>query len=368
MSGNNMTDEIETANAEADQSSVANNNLSVEDFAIRRLGQLNPEAEEPQDEEAEASEEQETDDVTQEETDESVDAEETDEESKDSEDVLSQLDLDDMSEEDLRELADKLGSRAVARFGELTAKRKAAEERLAVLEAKLQEKPNPLSTKKVENNPYNNLDTIEKLQAKAEEVDQVIEWAEDLLFESDGYSADDTVTEIEGKDWTKKDVRSALLKARKAHKTLLPDQLKKVQAQMDGEQLAGSFTERAKKELDWLEGDDNDLRKQYEATVNDDRFKQLKKIAKRESPEVAAQLDYWFAHATNSIYGRKPVTERKGSAVLNPPKSASPSASKPEKGMGRTAKALKELEARFKQTGSANDFANLRKHKMASRL
>ena len=45
-----------------------------------------------------------------------------------------------MSEEDLRELADKLGSRAVARFGELTAKRKAAEERLASLEAKLKEK------------------------------------------------------------------------------------------------------------------------------------------------------------------------------------------------------------------------------------
>jgi hypothetical protein len=40
------------------------------------------------------------------------------------EDVLSQLDLDDMSEADLRELSEKLGSRAVARFGELTAKRK----------------------------------------------------------------------------------------------------------------------------------------------------------------------------------------------------------------------------------------------------
>jgi hypothetical protein len=35
--------------------------------------------------------------------------------------------------------------------------------------------------------------------------------------------------------------------------------------------------------------------------------------------------------------------------------------------MGRTAKALKELEARFKQTGSANDFAALRKLKMANR-
>ena len=38
---------------------------------------------------------------------------------------------------ELRELADKLGSRAVARFGELTAKRKAAEEKLQQIEARL---------------------------------------------------------------------------------------------------------------------------------------------------------------------------------------------------------------------------------------
>ena len=362
-----MTDEIETANAEADQSSVDNNNISVEDFAMRRLGQLNPEAEEPQEEEVEETEEQETEEVTEEEAEESVETEEADEETEESEDVLSQLDLDDMSEEDLRELADKLGSRAVARFGELTAKRKAAEERLASLEDKLKETPNPLETKKVDNNPYSNLDSVDKLQDKAQEVEQVVEWAEDILFESDGYAADDIVTEIEGREWTKKDVRQALLKARKAQKTFLPDQLKKVQAQIEGEQFANSLADRAKKELTWLEGEDNDLRKQFEATVGDERFKQLKKVVKREAPEVAAQLDYWFAHATNSIYGRKPVTERKTSAVLNPPKSASPSASKPDKGMGRTAKALKELEARFKQTGSANDFANLRKFKMASR-
>jgi hypothetical protein len=35
--------------------------------------------------------------------------------------------------------------------------------------------------------------------------------------------------------------------------------------------------------------------------------------------------------------------------------------------MGRTAKALKELEARFRQTGNARDFANLRKLKMSTR-
>ena len=83
-----MTDEIETANAEADQSSVDNNNISVEDFAMRRLGQLNPVAEKPQEEEVEETEEQETEEVTEEEAEESVETEETDEETEESEDVL----------------------------------------------------------------------------------------------------------------------------------------------------------------------------------------------------------------------------------------------------------------------------------------
>ena len=360
-----MTEEIATADAEAGKISVDKSNISVTDFAQRRIGELAPGTEQPQDEEAEEVIEQETEEVLEE----SVDTEEaeTSEESPESEDVLSQLDLDDMSEEDLRELADKLGSRAVARFGELTAKRKAAEEKLTQLEARLKEKPNPLETKKVENNPYGNLDTIEKLQQKAAEVDQVVEWAEDLIFESDGYGADDVVTEVEGKEWTKKDVRQSLLRARKAQKTFLPDQLSKVQLRAEGEVLTKQFDTQAKQELSWLEGDDNDLRKQFEATVGDERFKKLKSVLKRESPDIAAQLDYWFAHATNSIHGRKIVGVGKKSPTLNPPKTGNPASAQSEKGMGRTAKALKELEARFKETGNARDFAALRKLKMSNR-
>ena len=360
-----MTEEIATADAEAGKISVDKSNISVTDFAQRRIGELAPGTEQPQEKEAEEVIEQETEEVLEE----SVDTEEaeTSEESPESEDVLSQLDLDDMSEEDLRELADKLGSRAVARFGELTAKRKAAEEKLTQLEARLKEKPNPLETKKVENNPYGNLDTIEKLQQKAAEVDQVVEWAEDLIFESDGYGADDVVTEVEGKEWTKKDVRQSLLRARKAQKTFLPDQLSKVQLRAEGEVLTKQFDSQAKQELSWLEGDDNDLRKQFEATVGDERFKKLKSVLKRESPDIAAQLDYWFAHATNSIHGRKLVGVNKKSPTLNPPKTGNPASAQSEKGMGRTAKALKELEARFKQTGNARDFAALRKLKMSNR-
>jgi len=361
-----MTDEITTGDAEPVQNTVENTNISVTDFVTQRIGGGKQEAEEtqPTEETNEEVEEQAT-----EETDE-VSSEETQEESDGAEsgDVLSQLDLDEMSEEDLRELADKLGSRAVARFGELTAKRKAAEERLTQLESKLKESDNPLNrTKVVKDNPYSNLDTVEKLQEKASEIEGIVEWAENILFESDEYTPSDVVTEVDGKDWTKKEVRQALLNARKAQKTFLPDQLTKVQAQEQGEQLTQAFEERAKKELKWLEGEDNDLRKQFESTVGDSRFKKLKEVVKREAPDVAAQLDYFFAHATNSIYGRKPVATSNGSPKLTPPQSSTPSSATPEKSSSRTAKAIKELESRFKQTGNARDFAELRKLKMSAR-
>ena len=131
-----MTDEIETGDAEPVENTAENTNISVTDFAMRRLGEMKPEAEERQ-EESQGDEAEPGTEV--EETDEVTETEETE-----SEDVLSQLDLDEMSEEDLRELSDKLGSRAVARFGELTAKRKAAKAQIKQLEAKLQEGDNPL--------------------------------------------------------------------------------------------------------------------------------------------------------------------------------------------------------------------------------
>lgn len=364
-----MTSKITTADAEADTNSVDNTNISVADLANRRLGQMQAQAEPQEEEVQEVSEEieeaaEEVTEETQEETQEVT--EETTEEQ--SEDVLSQLDLDDMSEEELRELAEKLGSRAVARYGELTAKRKSAEERLARLEASLKEKENPLDApKKVENNPFSNIENIEGLQEKADEVNNIVEWAEDILFESDAYAADDVVTEVDGKEMTKAEVRKALLQARKAQKTFLPDQLRVLQTQAQSEQMSQAFAAQAKEELEWLQGEDNDIRKQYEAVVGDDRFKELKKVLKKEAPDIASQLDYWFAHGVNSIYGRKPVVEKKASLKLNPPKTGNPTAAQPEKQAGRTAKALKELEARFKQSGNPRDFAELRKLKMASR-
>ncbi len=365
-----MQNEVQ-ANADAENTARLQSNASLSEFAKFRANQLmGQQQEEVQEEQPQAEETEVVDEAnaTEEVIEETQEAEEGEPEVEStSEDVLSQIDLDNASEEELRELADKLGSKAVARFGELTARRKSAEEKLAKLEASLQQQ-NPLeSKKKIENNPFGDLDSIESLQSKAEEVEQIVNWAEDLLFEGADYAADDVITEIEGKEMTKAEVRKSLLQARKAQKTFLPDQLSKIQAKETAQNMEVAFKQRAKEELSWLEGEDNDVRKQYEATVNDARFQKMKEIVSKEAPDVAGQLDYWFAHAANSIYGRKPIAEGKPSMKLTPPKGATTSNANAAKSPSRTAKALKELQSQFQKSGNPRDFAALRKLQMASR-
>jgi hypothetical protein len=353
-----MTKQSTTADSGADTNPVDNTNMSVSEFANRRLGEMTqePEPMEPEQEE----EPQEVDEVTEE--SEWV-QEETEETTENEEDVLSQFDLDTMSEEELKELSDKLGSKAVARFGALTAKRKAAEERLAALEAKLQEQENdPLKAKKaIKDNPFSNIETVEALQEKATEIENIVEWAEELLFESDNYAADDVITEVEGKEFTKADVRRSLLQARKAQKTFLPDQLQKVQSRIQGKQIEESFKQRAAEELPWLNNEDNYVKKQYESVIQDKRFQDIKRIFDREAPDISSQLEYWFAHGANSIYNRKLVQDKSKAHALKPTRTGPTGSSKSEQGPTRTAKALKDLQTRFRESGNPRDFAEMRK-------
>jgi hypothetical protein len=360
-----MSNEITEGVAEpSTETTASQSNMSAADFVNRRLGQLNEGTQE------EAPPVEATDEVTEEaevespevEASEEIVAEQT-EEPEGSTDVLSQLDLDDMSEEDLRELSEKLGSRAVARFGELTAKRKAAEAKLKEMEAQLQNN-NPLETQEVANNPYASVDTLQGLQEKAKEVSEVIEWAEETLFNADGYGPEDVVTEVEGKELTKADVRKSLLNARKARDKFLPAQLQTVQRVQQSYQLKEAFDAQAEKELNWLQGEDNDVRKSYEAMVGDPRFNSLREKA---DPEVAAQLNYLIAHAANSIYGRKPVKEAPKSATLTPPKAAITAGATSDKTVGKSVKALKDLNQRFRQSGNKSDFITLRTQQIKNR-
>ncbi len=362
-----MTDNHSTDNAESEPSSVAAN-ISVSELAARRLGgssQTTPEevSSEEVAEDPSVESEEETEEIV-EDVDESS-AEET-EEPESSEDVLSQIDLDEMSEADLRELGKKLGSKAVERFGKLTAQRKAAEEELAKLRASLAEADNdPLKgTQEVKNNPYGNIDSLEGIQSKADEVNGIIEWAEDVLFNADGYGPEDVVTEVEGQELTKADVRKSLLNARKSRDKFLPAQLKTLQSKQQGKQLKEAFTAKATEELSWMQGEDNDTRKQYEAMIGDPRFSKLEEAL---PPDLSAQLPYIMAHAANSIYGRREIKEPAKSARLNPPKQPTGAGAQAERKASPQVKKLKDIKQRFSTSGNKSDFVTLRTLQMQNR-
>ena len=356
-----MSEENTTANVEADQNTTEIQNTSLEEFTQRRLGAqpeaVTAEVEEPTESSEESTEATEVEEVQSEEN------------------VLSQLDINNLSEDELKELGKKMGSRAVARFGEMTAARKAAEERVAQLESMLQSKQEA-PAKEIKDNPFSDLDSVEKLQNKSEEIDSTIEWAEGVLFESDDYSADDVVTEVDGKELTKKEIRKALLNARKAQKDYIPDQLRKLQVRAQGYQVQQTFDAQARKELDWLNGEDNHIRQQFFATLRDPNYNRLKTLVDKELPAISGRLEYMFAHAANSIYGRKPVqtdapktktTTTKKSASLTPTKTGNISSAKSEKPTNKTKKALADLQSRFRQSGSARDFAEMRKLQIQNR-
>ena len=362
-----MNTEVTTGIAEPENTTVEKTNITAEDFAIQRLGQPTPQ---PEEQEAPEVEEEVTDEIANEEAEEveeSVeDTEDETPEAESDEQVLSQIDLDDMSEVELRELADKLGSRAVARFGELTAKRKAAEEKLQQLEARLSaEQNNPLKPKKeVTNNPFANVETLEDLQSKATDASNVIEWAEDIMFNADGYEADDVVTEVEGKEMTKADVRNALLQARKARDKFLPARLEEIQKVEQSNQMQEHLSAQAEAELPWMKGEDNDTRREYQAIMGDPRVETLMTSL---PSDVKAQMPYLLAHAANSIYGRKEVKSVKSKVRLNPSNTSTPSAAGSDKPSSRASKSIKNLNTQFKQSGDKSDFITLRTLQLQNR-
>jgi hypothetical protein len=104
-----------------------------------------------------------------------------------------------------------------------------------------------------------------------------------------------------------------------------------------------------------MQGEDNDIRKQYEAMMSDERLKGLEKSL----PDLAPQIPYLLAHAANSLYARRSV-DTKPSVKLSPNSpiiNQSADSLKPE---ARQSKALKDLSERFGKSSSYKDFAKLR--------
>lgn len=355
-----MSNEVQTANAGADQKPVVKNISSSEFFSARykALSEAMKAQKPPEQPKEEPKEEVQTEPEAP-----KVEAAQEEpapnpEETKPVEDqkVLSKdYDLESMSEAELKELAQKLGSKAVARFGELTAKRKAAEEQLAALKAEMTKREESSFEAKVKDNPYANIATKDELDAKYQELSEVMEWAEDKLDTAENLAAEDVVTNEGGREYTKRELREVVKRARKARDVYIPDQGKQIQLAKNRADMKQLLSEKAKTELPWLSGEDNDTRKQYEVMLNDQKFKSVE----RANPDLAAQLPYLLAHAANSIYARRSV-DSKPTSRLSPPSpvvSQGAESSKPE---ARQSKALQDLSTRFNKSGSYKDFKTLR--------
>lgn len=341
--------EVVEAIADASENTAENSNISASDFQMRRSRQLEEQAAHP-------SPEPEIDSISEEVETES----QPQEEEVDQSDVLSNIDLDNLSEAEIKQLSEALSSRAVDRFGQLTARAKAAEEKARELEDSLKAQQEQVlsSTSDIENNPYDDLKTVQDIQNKAKEINDVIEWAEDVLFESADYGPDEEVTESNGQAMTKAQVREALKQARKSRDKYLPDQFRKVKRVEDATKLRQEYGQKAMKEFKWLGDKDSEQTKQFVQLASQPALQK----AYEQNPDLSWQLPYLLAHSVNSMYGgkSKPSTNAQDAFKPAPPKSPSPTGAKSDKTEDNSSKALKDLTKRFKESGNKDDFQKLR--------
>jgi hypothetical protein len=325
-----MTDEIKTDNVESEQK-ITDNSLTPAEFMAQRVGS-------PQGESEVAEESQTEEEVV------NKSATETEEEESQA-DVLSQLDIDDLSEDELKALSTKLNSRAVARYGELTKKRKAAEERMEQMERQLTELQNSKKEEVpvVKDNPLKDIVDPAKLQQEAVNAQEVVDWAEDLLYERGDYGPDDVIATVDGKEVTKAQVRKTMRHSQNVLRKYIPAQMQEIQKKNTAIQAREAFAKKAEEELPWMKNKNSDAYKKYDAMINDRRLVDLQAI----NPEVAAQMPYITRTAPRAIKAA-------------PPKSATTAAAKSEKTVPRIAKKLQDQSKAFQSTGSVNDFIALR--------
>lgn len=297
-----------------------------------------------------------------------AESEPAEEEVEEDNSVLSQLEG--MSEDELSQLGDLLKTKVPRRFGQLTAQKKAAEEKLARLEAELsQKRDDPLAVETpIENNPFSDVDTVDDLRKQAETMAGIEEWADRLLDENEDLGMSDYVIDSAGNDvkgddgepLTKRKVKEYLRNAKQARTKFLPARLGELQSVAQREHMDAALTAKAKEDFGWFEDKDADVHHQYNNLLNSPEVK----MVSERVPEIMPQMRYMLAHFADSFYKQQnppKKTTAKKSAPLTPP-------SNPQGGVGTApqgrqkgvAKQLGELESRFQESHDQGSFIALR--------
>ena len=284
---------VKNMNVQSEATEEAQNpssNISFDDYINRRSQEISePEAEaaEPEDESWEETEESlEPEAVSDEldESDEEVEEEEGEEE--------QEVDLLSLNPEQLQALAKKSRRRLLHRVGELTAQKKALEEKLS---SQAQTKPLPVIPQ--EENPFRDIESVEGLQSKFAELEKVAQETDNILEEHEDYGAEDIIV-VGDKEFTKKEIRRANRNAREAMAKYLPAQHAELAKRGQREQAREHFTGLIPQEVPEVADEESDIGKQYKALLADP----LVELVNLHVPDLGPQLPYILAHAVRSIH------------------------------------------------------------------
>lgn len=271
-----------------DGAAIPSSNISFDDYINRRVNNAEPEAEATESAEDTWEEENalEPEEVSEEQ--EEIVEDESEEEGEEEQEI----DLLSLNPAQIQELAKKSRSRLLHRVGELTAQKKALEEKLnSQAEAK------PLPTIPQESNPFRDIDTVDGLKAKYEELEKVAEETDTILEEHEDYGAEDIIV-VGDKEFTKKEIRRANRNAREAMAKYLPAQSAELAKREQRKVMEQQYTALIPQEVPELADEESELSKQYKALLSDPLVEQVNKLV----PDLGPQLPYILAHAIRSIH------------------------------------------------------------------
>jgi len=321
-------------------------NLSFEELVAQRMEKHNPEPEPEEQSEEEVSEDEEEEvPAESEETEAEEEAEEEEEE--------SEVDLLSLTTEQIQALAKKGKSRLLQRIGELTAQKKALEE-------KIQSQPQVKEVPQ-EENPFREIQSFDDLKAKYQELERTLETTDALLEEYEDYRADDIIL-VGDKEFTKQQIRKANRNSRDALTKYLPAQQAHLQQIVQMEQLKGQYIAAAEEEVPDIKDESTPVGKQFRDLVSDPLIEKLRK----QVPEIGYQIEYILAHAANSINGGTRI--KRQPAVGNKLK-ISPSSSPFGAGAAKSSTSSKskvvDAYSRFEKSGSPEEWiaARIAKYK-----
>lgn len=327
-------------------------NLSMDEFIALRIAQeesTEAEESEPESEPSETDEnEEEVEGIDQ---PEESQEEESEEEEETEAEQGEEIDLDQLTPEQIQDIAKKGKSRLLGDLGKLRAEKRELERQLAQVQSAQGQKTKEIP---VAANPFGNLKTIEEIRQKSEQLEATLETTDRILEEYEDYGPEDAI-QVEGKMFTKKQIRQANRNAREAITKFLPAQEKHLEKLESMEKAHGHYVAQAEKEIPEIKDDKSEIGKLYQTLVRDPLVQQVKE----KLPELGFQMEYLLAHVARSIKSTVKNVPKGAGSKLKVKLPASPVSSAGPKGSAQKSK-VASLRARYEKTGSQADWQALR--------